>query len=73
MSEYKYNKHEWHDGDLITEDALNEMEDGIFAAIQNLAAMTQTSIEYAKYHLGFYLDENGDLCQIDNEEEEEEG
>lgn len=21
----------------------------------------------AKYHLGFYLDENGDLCQVDDE------
>ena len=29
--------------------------------------MKSTSQEDAIYHLGFYLDENGDLCQVDDE------
>ena len=31
------------------------------------AAMTGTAEANAKYHLGFYLDANGDLCQVDDE------
>lgn len=27
--------------------------------------------EDAELHLGFYRDENGDLCEVDEEEEEE--
>jgi len=29
--------------------------------------MKSTSEADAVYHLGFYLDENGDLCQVDDE------
>lgn len=29
--------------------------------------MTSTAEADAKYHLGFYLDANGDLCQVDDE------
>jgi hypothetical protein len=36
--------------------------------VQNKAVygkMTSTAQADAIYHLGFYIDENGDLCQVD--------
>jgi len=30
--------------------------------------ITSKDEEDADYHLGFYIDENGDLCQVDEEE-----
>lgn len=36
--------------------------------IASVTSVTSTDESHANYHLGFYLDENGDLCQVDNDD-----
>lgn len=47
-----------------------EMSDTSEKPVQNKVVtgkMKSTAEADAMYHLGFYLDENGDLCQVDDE------
>ena len=66
-----YEKHNYQSGAVLMASELNEMDDAIEALDQettqlkeDLKAGTEAT---AFYHLGFYLDENGDLCQIEEE------
>lgn len=46
-----------------------EMSDSSTNPVQNAVisrTMKAATEETAAWHLGFYLDENGDLCQVDN-------
>ena len=57
---------------VITAENLNDIQDEVIAngtaitqraTIANVTAGTEAT---ANYHLGFYLDANGDLCQVDS-------
>lgn len=66
-----YTKQTWANGDIITAAKLNHMEDGIVGTEADVAdlksALLSGAEEDAIWHLGFYLDENGDLCQVEEE------
>lgn len=50
----------------------DEMSDSSTNPVQNAVISTTLKAateETAAWHLGFYLDENGDLCQVDDEQE----
>lgn len=49
----------------IPRGAIGEVSQAEFDAL--VSALTSGSEEDASYHLGFYLDENGDLCQVEEE------
>ena len=66
-----YTKHAWVTGETITAEKLNNIEDGVDNVNRQLSDL-ETRLksgeeEDADLHLGFYLDENGDLCQVDEE------
>lgn len=66
-----YTKHAWVTGETITAEKLNNIEDGVDDVTRHLSDL-ETRLksgdeEDADLHLGFYLDENGDLCQVDEE------
>lgn len=45
--------------------------DAAYGQMQSdIEGMLGTTQEYARYHLGFYLDENGDLCQTEEQADE---
>ncbi len=46
--------------------AVADLENDVSDLKEDLKAGTE---ETSEYHLGFYLDGNGDLCQVDEEEE----
>ena len=55
---------------VLESDVDAAMSDSSTKPVQNKVVtgkMKSTSEADAIYHLGFYLDENGDLCQVENE------
>ena len=61
---------ELEDHAVLDSDVDAEMSDTSENPVQNKAItgkMKSTVEADAAYHLGFYLDENGDLCQVDDE------
>lgn len=55
---------------VLDTDVDAEMSDTSEKPVQNKVVtgkMKSTAEADAAYHLGFYLDENGDLCQVDDE------
>ena len=67
-----YEKQTWVSGEIITEGKLNHMEDGIAnmsGEVEDLKTALRSGAEAdAEWHLRFYLDENGDLCQVEEGE-----
>ena len=68
-----YEKHNYQSGAVLMASELNEMDDAIEALDQettqlkdDLKAGTKAT---AVYHLGLYIDEDGDICQVDDDEE----
>lgn len=46
-------------------ESIAELETDVSALKSHITSKDE---EDADYHLGFYIDENGDLCQVDEEE-----
>lgn len=70
----EYRQVSWTTGDTITEQKLNNMTTNERTAIDNLNNILKqkeqdglNKKDIAAWHLGFYLDENGDLCQYEEE------
>lgn len=65
-----YTKHNFVSGDTLLASDLNSMEDQIAENEQTgldlKSALTSGTQADAIYHLGFYLDANGDLCQVES-------
>ena len=53
---------------LVTLDGLKAVHDHDAVVVSDLKSALKSGEEQdAVYHLGFYLDENGDLCQVEEE------
>lgn len=68
-----YTKHNYQSGDVLMASELNEMDDAIEALDQETTQLKEDLKSGTKatavYHLGLYIDKDGDICQVDDEEE----
>jgi len=62
-----YEKHNYQSGAVLMASELNEMDDAIEALDQETTQLKEDlkagTEETAIYHLGFYIDEDGYVCQ----------
>lgn len=65
-NEYLGSDGAWHQPDITpTEDSTKLVTSGAVYTLK--ADLMSSNIANAKLHLGFYIDEDGDLCQLDDE------